>query len=207
MKRLLLASHGVGALPELVRGDAAGLRFAFVPTAAGPEAESKSWVKADRRQLEVLRCEVSTLDLAVAEVDEVESALAAADGVFLTGGNAYHLLWHARRSGFAEHLVPLLEAGSLLYVGTSAGALLAGPDVEPAASPENRAATPELDSTHGLGLVGFSVLAHDHEPERAARHAALVAAHPDREFVRLTDESAVVVRGDAREIVRSPLLA
>jgi hypothetical protein len=38
MKRLLLASHGIGALRDLV-DDPAGMRFVFVPTAAGPDAE------------------------------------------------------------------------------------------------------------------------------------------------------------------------
>jgi dipeptidase E len=206
MRRLLLASDGVGALRELVR-DCEGLELLFVPTAAGPAAETESWVQADRRQLEALGCALSTLDLAGAGAGEVESALAAADGVFVTGGNAYLLLWHARRSGFAELVVPLVDSGALLYVGTSAGAMLAGPDLEPAASPENRAVVPELESTRALGLVGFIVLPHDQEPERAARHDRLVAEHPEVEFVRLRDDRAIIVSGDDVVAVDSPLLS
>lgn len=206
MKRLLLASSGVGALRALA-GDPSGLRLAFVPDAAGPAAETKLWVRADRRQLAALGCEVSTLELASAERGDVEEALSAADAVFVTGGNSYLLLSHALRSGFADVVVPLVESGALLYVGTSAGALLAGPDLEPAASPDNRAVVPELESTRALGLVRITVLPHDDEPGRAEHHAALVAAHPERELVRLTDDRAVVVRGDEWEIVDSPHLA
>ncbi|HZS31062.1 MAG TPA: Type 1 glutamine amidotransferase-like domain-containing protein [Gaiellaceae bacterium] len=203
MKRLLLASssQGLGALPQAAGRDPAGLRLAFVPTAAGPAPEAKFWVQEDRRRLEALGCEVSTLDLATAGPGDVEPALSAADGVFLTGGNAYLLLWHARRSGFAELVVPLVESGELLYAGTSAGAILAGPDVFPAASMDNRAAVPQLESTHGLGLVDFSVLPHDQEPESRAYHDAAVAAGAAFELVRLTDDRAVVVRGGDREIV------
>jgi hypothetical protein len=43
-------------LPTLVDGDASKLRIAYVPTAAGPEAESQFWVKADREQLNRLGC-------------------------------------------------------------------------------------------------------------------------------------------------------
>jgi dipeptidase E len=206
LKRLLLASHGVGALRELAEGGTQGLRLAFVPTAAGPEAETEEWVREDRRQLEILGCEVSTLDLAVVGADELEDALRGLDGVFLTGGNAFLLLWHARRSGFIE-LAPALVQEGLLYVGTSAGAVIAGPDLEPVAAPENRAKAPGLDSTAGLALVDFTVLPHDHERERRARHDEIVAAHPELRFVRLADDRAVLVRGDAAEVVDSPLLA
>lgn len=206
MKRLLLASSGVGALRELA-GDTAGLRLAFVPDAAGHDADTKFWIQGDRRQLEVLGCEVTTLELATAGRGEVEAALASVDGVFVSGGNSYLVLWHARRSGFADAVVPLVESGELLYAGTSAGAILAGPDLEPAASPDNRAVVPELESTRGLGLVGFTVLPHDDEPGRAAHHEALCAANPGLELVRLTDDRAVVVRGGEWEIVPSPHLA
>ena len=206
MKRLLLASSGVGALRELV-DDTAAPRLAFVPTAARPDAESKPWMQADRRQLEVLGCDVTTLELATAGRSEVESALASADGVFVTGGNTYLLLWHARRSGFADVVVPLVDSGELLYAGTSAGAILAGPDLEPAAWADNRAAVPDLDSTRGLGLVGFGVLPHDQDPECAERHEAIVAAHPLLELVRLSDGRAVVVRGEDWQVVDSPHLA
>ncbi len=206
MKRLLLASSGIGALRELA-DDPARLRLSFVPTAAGPDAETKPWVQADRQQLAALGCEVSTLPLEHAEWAEIESALAAVDGVFLTGGNSYLLLWHARRSGFAELALPLVESGALLYAGTSAGAVVAGPDLVPAASDDNRAAVPELESSRGLGLVAFSVLPHDQEPERTAHHEQVVANHPSIPFVRLADDRAVVVRGEDARVVDSPHLA
>lgn len=182
MKRLLLASHGIGALPQLVGGDTHGLRFAFVPTAAGPEAETKEWVRADRRQLETLGCEVSTLDLVDVGAGEIEEALRDVDGVFLTGGNSFLLLWHAVRSGFATLAPELVEAGSLLYAGTSAGALVAGPDLGPAANLDNRLQVPELESSRALGLVPFTVLPHDDDPENA---------HPPRRDCRCSSRGRV----------------
>jgi dipeptidase E len=205
VRRLLLASSGIGALPQLA--DVAGMRFVFVPTAAGPDADSKPWVQKDRRQLERLGCESSTLDLAITEQADVASALAGAAGVFVTGGNSYLLLWHARRSGFAEVVVPLVESGALIYVGTSAGALLAGPDLAAAASLDNRRAVPELESSLALGLVSFTVLPHDEDPESREQHDAIVAEHPGLEFLRLADDRAAAVRGDDVLVVDSPLVA
>jgi dipeptidase E len=178
--------------------------LAFVPTAAGPEAETREWVQADRRQLEALGCETTTLDLSGVEADEVAAALRGLDGVFLTGGNSYLLLWHTRRSGFAELVPPLVESGELLYVGTSAGALVAGPDLGPAANLDNRREVPELESSAALGLAPFTVLPHDNDPEARVIHDEIVAAHPSVRFVRLTDDRAVLVRGDFVEVVDSP---
>jgi dipeptidase E len=207
VKRLLLASSGVGALPELVGGNAEGLRFAFIPTAAGPDAADKEWVQSDRRELEILGCEVSTLDLAQVGADEAAAALRDLDGVFLTGGNSYLLLWHARRSGFAGLLSPLVEAGELLYAGTSAGAMVAGPDLAPAANLDNRREVPELDSSVAFGFVPFTVLPHDQEPDVRETHDRIVAANPAVPFVRLADGRAVLVRGDSVEVVDSPVVA
>jgi dipeptidase E len=207
VKRLLLASYGVGALPELADRDVAGLRLAFVPTAAGPEAEGKEWVQADRRQLETLGCRLTTLDLAGIEADEVAAALCNVDGVFLAGGNSYLLLWHARRSGFAELAVPLVESGRLFYAGASAGAMVAGPDLAPAANLDNRREVPELESSVGFGLTPFTVLPHDNDPEACALHDEIEAAHPATSFVRLDDGKAVLVRGEEVEVVDSPLVA
>ena len=209
MKRLLLASasQGIGALSSLVSGETHGLRFLFVPTAAGPGGEDKEWVQRDRRQLEQLGCDLRMLDLATAEPGEVEEVVGRADGVFLTGGNAFLLLRHVLRSGFAEQVVPLVDDGSLVYVGTSAGAVLAGPGLLPDVSPDNRAAVPELESTEALGLVDFTILPHDQEPGRSVLYDRIVAAHPERQFVRLTDERAVLVRGAAIEVVDASQLA
>jgi dipeptidase E len=204
VKRLLLASSGISALPVLLGGPADGLRVAFVPTPAGPEAEREPWVQADRRQLELLGCRLSTLELATADSDEVARALRGLDAVFITGGNAYLVLWHARRTGFAREASKLVEGGSLVYIGTSAGAILAGPDVEPAASPDGRGEAPALQSTTALQLVPFSVLPHDQEPERGALNAAVLEEHGRERFIPLRDDQAVVVRDDAHEIVASP---
>jgi dipeptidase E len=97
----------------------------------------------------------------------------------------------------------LVEGGLLVYVGTSAGAILAGPDVEPAASPEGRREAPALDSTAALQLVPFSVLPHDQDPERRTLNASVLEGHGRERFVPLRDDEAVMVRDDAHEVVAS----
>jgi dipeptidase E len=205
-RRIFLASDGLSALPRLLGDTTAGLRVAFVPTPAGEDADTQPWVQTDRKQLTMLGCRLTTLELATAEPDDVAAALRAVDGVFVTGGNAYLVLWHARRSGFAELVPPLVTTGALLYMGTSAGAMLAGPEIEPGANPAGRLAAPSLQSTAALQLVRFTVLPHDQEAERHAMNEAIVARHGPANFVVLCDDQAVLVRGDSYSIVDSPPL-
>jgi hypothetical protein len=56
-------------------------------------------------------------------------------------------------------------------------------------------------------LVDFTVLPHDQEPEFQARNDEIVAAHPSLPFIRLTDDQALLVRGDEADVVESQLLA
>jgi dipeptidase E len=201
---MLLGSFGIGALPMLVDGDVSKLRVAYVPTAAGPDAESQFWVKADREQLRRLGCQTVTLDLAQASPDVVERELGAVEAVFVTGGDVYDLLREAHRSGFFDVVPTLVENGSLIYIGTSAGAMFAGPDV---ARPSSPLEAPDLDSTTGLCLVHFSVLPHDDHPNRRKLNEDIVRRYPEHDFIVLRDEQAVVVRGSSSNVVPSRLLA
>jgi hypothetical protein len=66
---------------------------------------------------------------------------------------------------------------------------------------------PELESSAALGLVPFTVLPHDNDPEACAMHDEIEAAHRSLSFLRLRDGSAALVRGDGVAVVDSPSLA
>jgi dipeptidase E len=203
MPRLLLASWGVGALPDFVGRPASDVRLAFVPTAAAdfPDAE---FLQADRDRLRALGYQVADLDLVDVEPDAVADALRDVDVLYVTGGNTFMLLHHMRRSGLAELLPSRLAAG-LLYVGVSAGSVVAGPDCEPVTEFDDADAVPELESMAGLNLVDVVVLSH-YGAEDPAKFRRIRERFGDRyEIVTLTDEQAVRVEADgSRTIVASP---
>jgi dipeptidase E len=72
---------------------------------------------------------VTALPLAGTSRETVCTQLGRARLVFVTGGNAFHLLHHAIASGFTSLVPPLVQSGVLIYVGISAGAHLATPDL------------------------------------------------------------------------------
>ncbi|GAA3969765.1 hypothetical protein GCM10023085_60080 [Actinomadura viridis] len=91
-----------------------------------------------------------TLDLEHTEPSAVERALRAADLVFVTGGYAIFLLQHVHRTHLDQILRQAVTSGRPAYVGISAGAALAGPDLH---FFRDRQDPGQATSTTGLDLV------------------------------------------------------
>jgi len=188
MQHVILMSSRIDRLPALLGGSPGDIPVAYVPTAADG-IDEHGYVAAQIDQLTRMGFPVTPLPLAELSAGEVEQGLKAAGLVFVTGGNVFHLLHHAVRSGFADLVPPLVRAGKLAYAGVSAGALLAGPDLFPvslAATLRDGAAEP--DATTALGLVPFSVLAHFGDQDRAERIARVLAATAPHPLLPLTNE-------------------
>jgi dipeptidase E len=193
MPRLLLASRGIPGLRELLH--ARGPRAVLIPTAANPLADPSI---ADEVESEAV---AAGLSVERVDLDEAAplAAVEAADVIVVSGGDPFHLLRAARRSGFDAAARAALAAGAV-YVGYSAGAIVAGPSLEPLRCTSPFAPPADLDLT-GLGLADVLVLPHHNRPGRAERHARAQRAFGDRvRLVPLRDGEVVIedTRGDAQ---------
>lgn len=201
MQRLYLASHRFDGLPSFLGAAPHGLRIGLVPTAMGV-LEDRSSLEEDLGALDAMGFAVERIELQGMPSRELADRLRGVDAVFVSGGNPYHLLQHAILSGFLALVPPLVRDGSLVYVGVSGGAMLAGPDLAPAASPRTRSKAPELTTTTAMGLVSFTVLPHHNDPARQARHRAVLEQDAGRgRVVALADDQAIEVRGGHWRIV------
>lgn len=204
-QRLFLGSAGLGALPGWLASASRPVRRAvLVPTAANP-MPSAPWVAAAQAVLTGAGIRVDWLDLEQAREDDVRRALEPAEAVFVAGGFPLFLLDHATRSGFARLAVPAVRDGRLDYVGISAGAALAAPDLAYFREPD--AAIDPGDpgvpaSTAGLSLAPFLVLAHRNRG-RAARHDRQIAQQGADNVVSIGDHQAVAVDGAGWRVIDS----
>ncbi len=130
---LLLTSAGItnesikSAFLELAPKKLSECIVAFIPTAANVE-EDKSWMEEDIEDFKKAGVkEVIMVDIENLKKDEWLPILESSDVICLGGGNTYHLLNWVRKSGLIGELKELLE--TRLYVGISAGSIIAGPDV------------------------------------------------------------------------------
>ena len=162
---------------------------AFIPTAGDPYPE-RPWIDADRKALVELGYNVTDIDLKDVTTESLEKGLSTHNIIFVAGGNTTYLVQQSYISGFADLIRDFLEKGKI-YIGSSAGSILAGPTVEPFVT-EDLAELPKdfvLTKPICLDLVDYVLLPHDQVEEFSTEHNKIIKKYDDQfMFVRLTDQ-------------------
>jgi dipeptidase E len=196
MARLLLASRGIPDLAAIL--GARGRHAVLIPDAADP-LDDPTIPGEVERELGRAGLEVSRLTLAASTVPTTHSAVTAADVVAVSGGDPFHLLAVARRAGFGDAVRAALDTGTV-YIGYSAGAMLAAPTLEPLSLTSPFTPPPELELT-GLRLVDILILPHDDHPGRHDKHRCAQAAFGDRVRLVTLPDGDVFLHDDGRESI------
>lgn len=201
MKKLFLTSSRLDYLPEFIKGDPKKLKLIFIPTAANPYTD-KWFAKSDRKKLIEFGFEINELDLKDQTPEKLEIALRDADIVYVTGGNSFYLLYWVNVSGF-DKIIKKLIAGGVIYVGSSAGACIAGLNIEPIKAFDDSDGTPELKSFSALGLVDFNILPHYGKEKYKDKNAAAILESEKLGYkmIPLTDEQSIIVEDDNYKII------
>jgi dipeptidase E len=179
-----------------VRRHAPGGRGLYVPT-AGEALREEPFVAETR---DAFAAVLSSLrEVWLADGDD-PGLLEEVDVVVLGPGDPFHLLDRLHATGWDTAIARAVGRG-LPYVGLSAGAMVAGPSLEPIQRTSPFTPRAGLD-WKGLGLVDFVPLPHDDRPGRARRHAEAQSAFGGRFHLRpITDTRALwVEEGRIRQI-------
>ncbi len=187
-------------ITETALSHAKGRNLLYIPTAAYGEGWEPDPV-TDILPFEQAGFSVELFDLAGKTREETEKALDRSHVVFVSGGNTFHLLRHMRESGFYDIIAKHVEAG-LVYSGSSAGAVVATPDIAYAASVDD----PTLGGSHGtegLGFVDRPILPHMDHPQFApfVRRIAEDFEAGGVEYFGLADSEAMIVDGNGVRLV------
>ena len=193
MRQLLLLSnstnHGCGyldhAMPAVREFLGPVHRLAFVPFALQDHSGCTARVRErfGREGIEVLGI---TPDPAGG------AALAAAEAVFVGGGNTFRLLDRLQRSDLLDLLRTRAQDG-MPYLGASAGTNIAAPTIKttndmPIVQPADFGA---------LGLVPFQINPHYIDPDPSSRHMGETREERLREFLEENETPVVGLREGA----------
>lgn len=205
MKRLFLASSVITVahlIGDEVREHDLGQRILYIPTAAEVEDGDHWWLDADKHALTNAGFLLEELSLTDKRREEVEAAMERNDGVFVAGGNTFYLLEKMLACGF-DALIDMYLARGMYYIGSSAGSVVAGPDIDNAKILDDFTKGPNLQSFRGLGLVDFEIFPHWGSEifDRSYIETMKYAYKMGHKIILLTDDQFVCVTGERYEIV------
>ena len=201
-RKLFLASVAANTLNyilPLLPAKPKNCKVAFIPTAADPYAATR-FVDKDRRKFAEIGFNVIDIDLKGKNEKQLLEKLKNADVIFVSGGNTFYLLEKARQSGFDKTAKSLVKKG-VIYAGSSAGSVLAGPTIEPIKLLDDPSKA-RLKSCKSLGLVDFIVIPHFDSEEYGPKCKKILSEYKGKfKLLPLKDSQAVIVEGSSVKVV------
>ncbi|SFJ50275.1 dipeptidase E [Phyllobacterium sp. CL33Tsu] len=202
-QELLLASELTSGFPKIrtILADRfAGTKIMIVPTAAYGEGWKPDY-ESHYRPFEEMGFEVIDYDLVGKTPDEVKAALNTVSAVYMSGGNTFYLLHHMRKSGFFDHVRVRISEG-VVYIGSSAGSIVATPVISYADALDDRSKAEETNDI-GLNLVNFSILPHMDHPSFSALVQKTYKAFEGNGTMclGLNDDQVIHVVGDSFKVI------
>lgn len=204
MKKLILASVAGSIIhktesffPKPFRE----MTFAYLPTAAHGEGGETPWLDEELNNFRKLDIKLKEVNLENSNETMLRQELAVIDAVLVCGGNTYYLLEHVRRSGFDKVITELVSQG-VVYIGTSAGSLIAGATIDVARHFDDPVKGNISDYT-GLDFVDVAIVPHIDEKKYSGKLAQTLEEWKDKhvQLVGLTNAQALLVDGNYMEII------
>lgn len=179
-----------------------GMKLVFVPTAAEVEKGYLSWIHEDRQALIDVGFTVSDFSLANKSLEEVQKAFDPAQVVMFSGGNTYFLMQEIQRSNCAEYIRNRVSNG-LVYMGTSAGSIVAGPKIDMVGDLDDRSLAPDLIGDECLQLTDVIIFPHWGSPHFEKRYEKCMqnGYKKGNKIVLLTDDQYLWVKDDCYQII------
>lgn len=163
MKHLFLTSAiGIPGVAESIcaqLGHNKPLKTAFITTPIEVEdMTDDSWYRDDRAAL--TKSGFNFFDYTVTNKTSTDFVkdLADVEAIYVSGGNTNHLLEQSQKSGFSTFIREFVDSGKL-YLGTSCGSIIAGPEIPPYLWGDQVGAPNLVDYT-SYGLVNFTLIPH-----------------------------------------------
>lgn len=206
MKKLFLASYAsmvVDKVLDILPKKPNHLTLAFIPTARDPYKITTT-IDPEKEKLESMGFSIKVVDLKNKSKEELRKDFENVDVIFVAGGNTFYLLEKVVESGFFELAKELVGKG-VVYIGSSAGSVLAGPDIDITRELDDPSEAPNLKTTKGLGLVDFIVLPHYGKGFYKEKTMKVYKQWKNSNYkiIPLTDKQAVIVTGNKYRIVEA----
>ena len=178
----------------------------FIPTAANVE-EYRGYVDEGIAALKEMGCVVAILDVATTPHNESVQAIKNSDCLCVSGGNTFFLLQELKRNGLLDLIKQKVQDG-MPYIGESAGAIIACPDIACNQIMDDKTVATELTDYSGMDLVDYYVLPHNGEFPFVETTAQTIKVYGEKiNLVPLNNSQAVVVEGKKSAVLTEESLS
>ena len=176
-------------------------KILFIPTATNVD-EYKKYIHLTQKAFEDFDYEVENFDVSIFSEEIAKEKLSEAKTVFISGGNTFYLLQELKRKNLTSYLKERIENG-LLYIGESAGSVIAAPDIEYASIVDDKTLATELEDYTGLNLVDFYIVPHFEEEPFVESSRNTVELYKDKLDLKLiNNKEAILVENNNFTIIK-----
>lgn len=151
--KLLLASF---LHPDI--GDYISGRVLYIDDAAS-EMRQAPFAQAELKAIGEAAETLVPLTLSQSKSSDLQNEIASANCIYVASGEVFRLLNALRSTGADRLLTDAVNQGKL-YAGSSAGAIIAGPSIEPASIMDDPKTAPQLTDYTGLNLTSHVIVPH-----------------------------------------------
>ena len=198
MRKILLTSTGlehraiIDRFLTMIPKETGEMRFLFIPTASRTE-EEKFYVRKSFDQLLGLGVKSDNVLWFNPEDISTHRDKTEIDCIYVCGGNPFFLLKKLKECGYFDRILEWVNDG-LLYVGVSAGSMIAAPDINYICWSDINDC--ELKDTTGLAFITAGILPHYTDD---FAKAAVLLREKGFEVLGVSDSQAVAIQGDSIE--------
>lgn len=161
------------------------------------------WHYTNKKKMEENGFSFEEYDITGKSSDDLNHDLGKYDCMYVEGGNSYYLLQEAQKNNFGAYVKERVENG-MIYLSTSAGSVIMGPDIEPVRRDETTPLAPDLKGTKAFNIVNFVIMPHWGNEERRSLYNNYRINHIYNEeypYILINDSQYIEVVGDKYRIV------
>ena len=204
MKNMILTSslyESIELVKKFLDKNTESKKILFIPTATNID-EYKKYIHLTQKAFEDFGYEVENFDVSIFSEEIAKEKLSEAKIIFISGGNTFYLLQELKRKNLIPYLKERIENG-LLYIGESAGSVIAAPDIEYASIVDDKTLATELNDYTGLNLVDFYIVPHFEEEPFVESSRNTVELYKDKLDLKLiNNKEAILVENNNFTILK-----
>lgn len=204
--KLFLASsiHQSGKSIAQSLGKKHGKRILFVSTASEMHKDAW-WNRADTKKLRLLGYKIEEYTFTGKTSAQIKEKLSQTDILCVGGGNTYYLLEAIKKAKALKVIQQAVKKG-MIYVGASAGAVVATKSIENVGDFDDKSEAPSLKSYDALNLIDLCLFVHWGSPDLekdGSQTLKIIKKYFKRKekIVFLRDDQYLEVTDDAYKIV------